>query len=539
MTSPLLRLAHHVLASTGARFVPDLDPALVSRAVLGAQAGVDPFQGERALAISIEPQVALGAPFAGFLLTSQRLVVGPSSVRLDHVLGARATGPTTFEVLTPRGPLAMQALAAPLLVPFLHQLMTWHPAARAEPPRRLTSPAPGDALGILDEMSGGAHERAVALLGFLAGAFEQTRSLPAEGAHDLAQRALLVSRRLRDGRGMVDGWWVSALTVADLVGALSRVLGPPLSAYREDVVGTQRFSFMLRGPLVVGGTDGLDLAIPPQIASLPPTTVELRVADLRGFATFQVRAVTQDPMALADAPLFVHDVLGELEIRIVTLRTLFAWSIPADRLLEAPAEAIRDKQKAMAPMSDLSKLLPKGERGQMMTDLLARARQAAEVELAKPPEQRKDEARAAFARALESGDEKGAWDAALRLQHTQAYDDGERAYDELGRRYPARRAEAVYSMGDCALFGVLYSGRVANESDVPRLERALSLYLDALRAGKIAAQIDENLWETARALSRVHPDPVRRRAAVDLYRATCPEGRNLPDADARLRELAS
>jgi hypothetical protein len=131
------------------------------------------------------------------------------------------------------------------------------------------------------------------------------------------------------------------------------------------------------------------------------------------------------------------------------------------------------------------------------------------------------------------------WDAALRLQHAQAYDDGEMAYAELGRRFPEQIAEATSSRGDCVLFSVLYCGKPVAEAHAPILERAVALYLEALGRGRRAEQLDENLWEATRALSRVHPDRARRIWAVDLYRTTCPQGRNLPDADARMRELSS
>ncbi len=539
MTGPLLRLAHEVLGSPEVRFVPDLDRAAIDRAVLTSHAGVDPFVGERVLAVGAEPTAAPDAPFAGFLLTSQRLVVGATSLRLEHVLGARQTGPGAFEILTPRGPVALAAILAARLVAFVHRLMVVHPAARAEPPRPLAPAGPSDPLGFLVEMNTpGVDPRVLAIFGLLSSAVDQTRTMPIDGARDLAQRAVVASRRLRDGRGMVDGWWVSSLPVADLVGALARVFGAPVEAYREDARGTERLVFLARGSLIVGGTDGLDLEIPPRIASLPATPVELRVADLRGFATYQVRARSSDPLALADAPAFVHDALTTLEPRLLALRALFAWTMPADRLLDAPADAIRAKQQAMAPMADLSKVLPRAERPQALTDLFERARKAAEAELAKSPAQRKDEARARFAAALASGDRKAMWDAALKLQHAQAYAEAEAAYDELGRRFPAELGDALRSKGDAALFSVLYAGRPAAEEHVPALERAVSLYLSALRHGKRADDLDENLWEAARALSRVHPDPGRRVSAVELYVTTCPAGRNLPDADARMRELA-
>jgi hypothetical protein len=506
---------------------------VLDRAALSTRSGVDPFVGERALVALSESDAG---PFAGFVLTSHKLLVGGRSVRLDEILGARQTGPASLEILTPRGPLSATTAAAPALVAFVHRIMTVHPRERAEPPRPLLSPSPGDDHGYLVEMSTpGCDMRAMALFGLLASA---VRQIPQPAARDLAERAVLVSRRLRDGRGAIGDWWVSALPVPDLLGAIARVLGPPMQSVREDAAGTERALFVARGSLIVGGTEELALSIPPEIASLPATQIEVRASPLRALSTFQVRVESPDPAAVVDAPAFLFDVVAELETRLVALRTLFAWSRPAFELLDAPADAIRQKQRELAPLADLSKLLPRGEKSEAATDLLARAQAAAAIELAKPPEQRKAEARAAFAAAAGAGDEEAMWDTALKLQHAQAWDEAERAYGEIGRRFPRGLGRAMSAMADAALFSVLYAGKPVAAEHVPALERALGLYLESLRHGRTPDHVDENLWEAARALSRAHPDVERRRAAIEVYRATCPRGRNLPDADHRMRELA-
>lgn len=130
--------------------------------------------------------------------------------------------------------------------------------------------------------------------------------------------------------------------------------------------------------------------------------------------------------------------------------------------------------------------------------------------------------------------------AALELLHDgAAYDDAAKVLDELARTYPDRRADATALTGDANLFAALRDPAGPRPEHVPRLEKAISCYESAMRFGKLPSHVEDHYWKAASALAFVHPSPVRRRGAVDVYRRTFPNGSHVAEADALLKRLAS
>jgi hypothetical protein len=485
----LERLVREHLGQSGARLAPDLDRRVVRAIAASVGAGPRTLEGERHLAVFLEPGTTQG--FAGFAVTSERLVVGDRSLPLGAVRGARPLDGGAIEVSTWAGALAVRSAAGVALGALCAALGQVREADRALPGCPLLAVSAADPLGVLPEVRGwaqGVDGAALELLNVLMAAVTAS-AIPLPIAQDLAARAVLLHRTRNEGRGMMeDGGWVSPLSVPDLSAALAEVLGRPARVVQRDDVLTL----------------GWD--------------VDLALSSYKSLSRLRIEG--RDGAAVAAARARLFEPLLEREGRLVALRVLFGWHAPAEALMATSADEIERRLRELHGRADLSPLVS----GLTHPD--------EPPPVSKPPETLRRGAMARLDAARRDVDPDAAIQAALELMNlARGYHDAARAFEEIARTYPDRRADATFFQGNAVLSGILSEQGAPRADQMPGLERAVRLFEESMRLGKPSLQVDDSFWQAARAIVGAHPSKLRRRGVLDVYVRTFPRGAHVEEAN--------
>jgi hypothetical protein len=356
-TSALMRLAREQLSSEPVRFAPDLDREIVRSIAPSVNAGLRLVQGERHLAVFAEPDSTAPPYFAGFALTSAKLVAAGRSIALDAVLGARVGGSNAVEIATARGPVAVQTAAAPALGAFLTALAEVRPSERFEARRPLLAADAIDPVGLVATMNGlvaGVDDGCVELLALVPSVWRAGAPLPT--AQDLAARAVLLHRTRNEGRGMDRrGAWLSPLSLPDLQLVLSRIVGLPSRTWQAGAATVGAVA--TTGHAMGAAAAAMGARAFEALRGAPAVRLELGLAPATSATSFTLRVHDGPvPPALVRAQLF--EALLTAEARWLALRAVCGWQMPPDRLAAMPTAAFAEAVAAIAPHADVARLLP-------------------------------------------------------------------------------------------------------------------------------------------------------------------------------------
>jgi hypothetical protein len=166
-------------------------------------------------------------------------------------------------------------------------------------------------------------------------------------SRDLCARVSLLHRTTHDGRGALDGWWLSPLAPSDLLCALDSVL----AAQQQGMSGGQRWAdYELPAAwcanAALGGTQlqrrtlrqagyGRELARIRVTVEPAPAGSAFSIQGFEGGAAVGSLS-RQNPVLLAD----VFGMLLDIEQRALLRRILGGWRVPMPELLSQPVDQL-------------------------------------------------------------------------------------------------------------------------------------------------------------------------------------------------------
>lgn len=489
MTDPVRHLAAQTLVHPDITPAPSIPPERLRHAVQALGVGLDHFVGERPLAL-VDP--------GSVLITTHRLLAASQSVLISHVLGAEATG-DTLSIWAGHQPVRLVVRSASVLAAFLQRLGQLPPAQRVPDVESLIDPARQSAV---ERLVGPRSDRRPRLVVMLAEAQARRGGrLTADGATDLAARAVLLDRNAALGRGSTRGLWASPLGAGDLAAAARAALGPAYVQTRD-----------ARG--------AIHLELPCEGSRLSMTIVDLG----RSWAAFGLGpcSAEHDPARLARAV----DAIERVEAWLLLLRTLFGWAPAAEELLATPLPEVAARMEASIGYSDLHAFTGDDSHDGYGDELAAQleAAVAAGPDASDPAA----EARALWEGALASGDLGGMQAAAFELQRARLLDEAESAFTSLAERHPSAYPTCARAIGDGHLQRALDSEGPARRDEC---DHALRWYELALRYGAPATEVDDGFFAACEAAAGASHDA----GYLSGYQSYFPRGAHQHEAAARLR----
>ena len=345
-----LALARAHLVHPRIQVAPSILPDWIARALSWSGVGLDHVEGERVVAVG---NASIGDAFdEHFFLTDRRLAGRSGERRFDVPLGAVAHVEWRAGILDRALRVVADGVAHDAAVgPFVQPLGTLLEALARVPPIGRVPPAePLCTTGETDPTGAAGARAALAapdprfelMLALAESAHLQGR-LEAGAAADLVARIVLLHRTTYGGRGMRDGSWLSPLWVADLAGALRRVLGQPL---RESADGEwHALDFQLRAGSAAAGAVASSAVGLLALATLgvgwvsvPGRTVRaVRVwlSDHPAPPRFRLIEPASGAPLSAAAPAAVRAILGALlerELALLVRRCVFGWGVAPEEL---------------------------------------------------------------------------------------------------------------------------------------------------------------------------------------------------------------
>lgn len=564
MYERILDIATQHLSHDHVMLADEVPAETMHLASLALGVGLDHYAGERIVALIDQSEYAEAAEkmlsfvgqgtgaaqFDGCVITDRRILAPKcgTGIAFEALQGARKQGTLLIKCVIQAGggTYELELDCAAELAAFVQALVQVPPAHRVAPQLPLVAPRAGDpsgALSALEDIQAGYIEpdlRSTQLLGLVTASAARADGMPGNVAQDLTARVTLLHRTLERGRGMHGDLWVSPLPPPDLQAAVCRAFGQPSRAY-DDGHGARILEFKTSSSWAKSAlSSAAGLAVGALVGvgwSSSPSTqvVKVRLVPLGQHCGFQLAATSGSSFAAMRAEdqallQYAHAILPMHEARLLLLRVLFGWTAPPDQLLlTAPTEAAA-RMRTLTGFSELSAFIPELAGDPSVDGFHPDIQAKIEREQAKTPAERVAEARASWQNASSAGDQYQMEDAALDLQHAEAYGDAIKAYEAIAERFPAERSRSLYSVGDCWFFSV-YGRDLPAAEETRALEAAVHFYGQALGAGHEPEYVEENYWCATEVLLDLAPNDGHRRQLLDRYRGTIPRHVQRPDVD--------
>ncbi|KIG18632.1 hypothetical protein DB30_00317 [Enhygromyxa salina] len=542
MLEQLYRLAYDHLSHPTAYFPPRLSAPRMHDAAL-ALGGLELLGGETLIAV-VESSDPPAASFSGLWITDRRIMATEplSSIPLTMLEDARGgvRAPRSLEIATPQGAVHIELDAAQAVAAFVRAVIGEIPLEARKPIERpLCVPQQGDPLGVVPYCAGHLDPRVVTLFGLgsiLALRDQQGR----EQGQELAWRGAVLQRTLDWGRAIIQGvggWaWLGLVPRQDFASMLIAILGTPQQQWTDP-----------------NGSWGYDFLIPAERARWLEATagvrdwvldaaLSLRVVcwDHAWMTTFTLEPSVELPPSRARAVrAWAHAVLVAYEARAILLRALDGgWQTSMDRLL------LRDPSQVLAHLEadlgsvDISAFYPAQDPATMVAIDDRTAAILAEVE-ATPLDEMTRRARAAWEDARCGGQAEAMLEAALGLQHVNAWSESIAAYGAVLELHPEQRTEALQGIGDNHLFLFELGPALGLRIDArAELEAALAAYEAALADPDpyVPGLVEHNYWEATCGLAE-RLDADARGEVLRRYIERFPTGEHRPDANRLLASL--
>ncbi len=309
---------------------------------------------------------------------------------------------------------------------------------------------------------------------------------------------------------MREGRWLSPLRAADLDAVAVASLGE-LGARERDAHGVTQLEIVRR----VEGSE---------------QSITLRIFEQEGLASFHARIGSPGGYMRMKGS---HDhagaewldaTLATMEVRMLLLRAIYGEEMDAVELLRAPDAAVAARMRSLLGIASLDGFeRPESEKGREPHEADEAIRAIVEEALSSSPDERAEEARAAWRVAAARSDADAMLDAALVLSHEMLFDEAVACYLETARRFSERASDCAHAIGDCRLHAVELA--IAAPEDAPAfLVDALDWYDRALEAGTPRRHVDESYFSVVEVLAQRMPGSAEAREAVERYADRFPSG---------------
>jgi len=323
------------------KIAPELTLELIEKVIAASGVGLDHTAGERVLAVGDNSKAHELEDF--FMLTDRQIAGRHWRVffhaTLDEV--THVVEGTSFAIpklmLHTRGGIVevKMGLMSRQLGAFLSALCQLPPGVRTPPIDPIPAPTSTD-------LANDQWVKAIA----------GTLSPACEAARNLIARIILQSRNSTFGRGMLSGWWMSPLPIADLQQAIQQLLGRPKREFQQVNRFTSEFSLSdggAAGKAVASSAAGLAAAAFLGVGwiSIPAKSVsQLRVSlsSAPGMTCIELEGTSSkrfEPVSVIQPRLLAKllELLGRYEQALLYRRALFDWEEhPAQLMGKTPDE---------------------------------------------------------------------------------------------------------------------------------------------------------------------------------------------------------
>ncbi|MEW6128782.1 MAG: hypothetical protein AB1757_17225 [Acidobacteriota bacterium] len=233
------------------------------------------------------------------------------------------------------------------LINFLAALNQIPPEQLLPPSQLLVQPTPEDPTGAQWALSLTRHASCVQALQMALSAYRRGW-LTAELAGDFTSRVMLLNKTLLYGRGRMNGWWLSPLSLNDLVFAFCRLFGNP--AYYQQQGDIHLYDFDIKkggaGKALAASAVGLAAAAILGVGwvSLPGKAIHnlrVKLMEASSLCGFSIAGLCENnylPLYAARYDLFdnLARMLIEQETQLTLLRCAFGWTEPPHLLATKP-----------------------------------------------------------------------------------------------------------------------------------------------------------------------------------------------------------
>ncbi len=341
------------------KIAPELTLELIEKVIAASGVGLDHTAGERVLAVGDNSKAHELEDF--FMLTDRQIAGRHWRVffhaTLDEV--THVVEGTSFAIpklmLHTRGGIVevKMGLMSRQLGAFLSALCQLPPGVRTPPIDPIPAPTSTDLANDqwVKAIAGTLSPACEQMLWIMAVRFRRGE-IALEAARNLIARIILQSRNSTFGRGMLSGWWMSPLPIADLQQAIQQLLGRPKREFQQVNRFTSEFSLSdggAAGKAVASSAAGLAAAAFLGVGwiSIPAKSVsQLRVSlsSAPGMTCIELEGTSSkrfEPVSVIQPRLLAKllELLGRYEQALLYRRALFDWEEhPAQLMGKTPDE---------------------------------------------------------------------------------------------------------------------------------------------------------------------------------------------------------
>lgn len=359
VTVPALLQQH--LQRRGIKLLPALSLELIQKAIASAGVGLDHTIGEHVLAIG---DYSMHHDLTIFFMVTDRRVAGRRGriffhaplAEIVNVVDRTNLVTANLKIHLASGQVAdatVGSLSRPLGV-FLSAVAQLHPSQRTPEPQPLPTPTAEELASVEWFNANRSNLNAVCeqMLWVVAARLRHGQ-IPFGDAGSFVRRIYLHNRATAFGRGMLNGWWLSPLTVFDLGQLLRWLLGEPVASYQQENMYT--FDFLVgssnTGRAVASSALGLAAAglFGVGWVSMPGKSVKhIRVTISSGtsltYAAIQGTNASNFEALSAVHPVALEKLLEALtsaEQSLLYRRALYGWQESPEVLMNKSEEELQ------------------------------------------------------------------------------------------------------------------------------------------------------------------------------------------------------
>jgi hypothetical protein len=345
------------------KIAPELTLELIEKVIAASGVGLNHTVGERVLAVGDNSRAH---ELEDFFMLTDRQIAGrhwqaffhAALDEVTHVVEGTSFAIPKLILHTRSGSVEVKmGMMSRQLGPFLSALCQLPPGVRTPPIDPIPAPTSEDLASDqwVKVIAGALSPACEQMLWIVTVRFRRSE-IALEPARNLIARIILQSRNSTFGRGMLSGWWMSPLPIADLQQAIQQLLGRPKRELQQVNRFTSEFSLSdggAAGNPVASSAAGLAAAAFLGVGwiSIPAKSVrQLRVSlsSAPGMTCIELEGTGSkrfEPMSVIQPRLLAKllELLGRYEQALLYRRALFDWEEHPAQLMGRTPDEIQER----------------------------------------------------------------------------------------------------------------------------------------------------------------------------------------------------